>query len=436
MSLQIIIINTNNQLDGSFSISGVFWLTAPESLTIPSPSFKSQVTNITSAQLAALQNGTIVESHFNTGLYPTGTTVADVKTDLQSLYDVAQAKLNNSIPPSTGFVGAVFDGTSWSISTEPLYIESQLVNIIQPKDPNGIPLIISEPRSGSEAIYATHNFCDKTTWFGDSVRVNDEVLTDSGDGYVFTSIHINWIDMRTGRVLDDDGLVEEQQLLNPGDPHGYQVIVKSDSVLKTPHDIFETSGQDYEIFYDDGYVKFAQSQSGKTVTASYSYENGSTFYVKPLPGKTLAIEAAEADFSDDIGQNDTIEYSVWGLVDVFAPQYLQSNGGPYPSGTKIPLKTGRYKRYTQVLREAIGAFPVLNSNGALDEHKNLSMKEFRRQSRGGLRSMQSVPFRYATVRALYSDYGMELRVKLLHDREFYGEISTITFYCTSENKGS
>jgi len=27
-------------------------------------------------------------------------------------------------------------------------------------------------------------------------------------------------------------------------------------------------------------------------------------------------------------------------------------------------------------------------------------------------------------------------VKLLHDRVFYGETSTITFYCTSVNKGS
>jgi hypothetical protein len=304
------------------------------------------------------------------------------------------------------------------------------------KDSENRSIVVSEPRIGSEVIYATHNFCDRTTWFGDSVRVNDETLTDSGDGYVFNSQHINWIDMRTGRVLDDDGLAQEQQLLNPGDPHGYQVIVNVDGYLKSPHDIFETTGGDYEIFYDDGYVKFAESQAGKTVTASYSYENGSTFYAKPLPGKTLKIEAAEADFSDDIGQIDTIEYSVWGLVDVFAPQYLDTNGGPYPSGTKIPLKQGYYKRYTQILREAIGAFPSLHGNGVLDEHKGLSMKEFRRQSRGGLHTIQSVPFRYATVRDLFSDYGMELRVKLLNDREFYGEISTITFYCTSINKGS
>jgi hypothetical protein len=436
MSLQIIILNTNSQADGSFYISGVFWLTAPASLILPIPSFKSQVSNITASQLTELQNGNIVEVPFNTGLYASGTTLDDAKTDLQSLYDSAQTKLNNSTPPSTGFIGAVFDGASWSISSSPLYVPSQLVNVLQPKDNDGIPLVVSEPRSGSEAIYATHNFCDKTTWFGDSVRINDEVLTDSGDGYVFTSEHINWIDMRTGRILDDDGLVEEQKLLNPGDAHGYQVIVKSDGYLKTPHDIFESSGQDYEIFYDDGYVKFEQSQSGKTITASYSYENGSTFYVKPLSGKTLIIEAAEADFSDDIGQKDTIEYSIWGLVDVFAPQYLQSNGGPYPSGTKIPLKTGYYKRYTQILREAIGAYPALSANGALNEHKNLDIKEFRRKSRGVLRAMQSVPFRYATVRSLFSDYGMELRVRLLNNKVFEGDTSTITFYCTSQNKGS
>ena len=64
----------------------------------------------------------------------------------------------------------------------------------------GTPLVTVEPRVGSEAIYATHNFCDRTTWFGDSVRVNDETLTDSGDGYAFTSSHINWIDMLRNRT--------------------------------------------------------------------------------------------------------------------------------------------------------------------------------------------------------------------------------------------
>jgi hypothetical protein len=46
--------------------------------------------------------------------------------------------------------------------------------------------------------------------------------------------------------------------------------------------------------------------------------------------------------------------------------------------------------------------------------------------------MQSIPFRYGTVRTLKSSLGIELRVKLTHDIEFEGDVATCTFYCTSE----
>jgi hypothetical protein len=431
MTNKITILKTNNQPDGSFSISGVFWLNAPSNLIILSPLFKSQVPNTTADQLSLLKNGIIVEQSFNTGLYISGTTLDDIKTDLQSLYAEAQNNLNNSAPNSNGFIGAIFDGYTWSVSNEPLNIQPQLViETNRPKDPDGIPLTTLQPRTGDEVIYVSHNLCDKVTWFGDSIRIVDETLTNI-DNLQFTSSHINWIDMVSGRMFDDDGLIDDQKLFNPSDPHGYQVIIKVDGYEKIVRGAFEESGGDYEIYFDDGYVKFFEPQTG-VVTASYSYENGSTFYVKPLDGTLLSIEAAEADFSDDIGFKDSIEYSVWGFVDVFAPQYLQSNGGPYPSGTKIPLKSNKYKRYTQILGEAMGSYPALAPNGVLDIHKVLPSKEFRRQSRGSLRSIQSVPFRYATTRNLDSRYGMELRLKLSNDRVFGGETGTLTFYCTSK----
>lgn len=327
----------------------------------------------------------------------------------------------------------ILNGLVAAHSGTPLPSGSLLVRDDSPRSPDDILLTIPEPRRGSEVIYATHNYCDPVSWFGDSVRSVDETLSDSGDGYSFISGQINWIDMVSGRVLDDDGLVEEQKELNPSDPHGYQVIILVDGYEKEMRVLFENNGGDYEVYWDDGYVKFYESQAGKTVTASYSYASGSTFYIKPMPGKILNIEAAEADFSAGLIQNDTIQYSVWGYVDVFAPQYLISNGGPYPPGTKIPIKTGYYKRYTQILREAIGAYPTLSPNAADPAHYNLSDKEFRRVSRGSRTETQSTPFRYATTRDLMSAYGMELRVNLMHDREFSGESATITFYCTSKS---
>lgn len=305
------------------------------------------------------------------------------------------------------------------------------IPFVYPKDPNGIPLSVSEPRKGDEVIYATHNLCDKTTWFGDSVRVVDEVLTDSGDGYTFTSLNTFWIDMISGRVLNDDDVADEQRLLNPEDPHGYQVIIKIngvEAIMRTP---FLDSGGDYEVYWDDGYVKFFEDQSGNTITASYSYATTSTYYVRPLPGKVLYIEAAEADFSYDIVQKDTIEYSVWGYVDAFAPQLIPLG---VPSGTKIKLKKSQYKRYTQIVKEAIGSYPVIDANAASSEHLLLNLKEFRRVSRGAKTKTQAVPFRYATTRDLYSSAGLELRVKLVNDTPFDGEFVSLTLYCTYKDE--
>lgn len=425
MSLKIIILNTNNQADGSFSVSGVFWLVAPASLTIPLPDFKSQVKNITSSQLTELKNGTIVEVSFNTGLYPSGTSLSDTKTDLQSLYDGAQTKLDNSVPPSNGFIGAVFDGNDWSISESPIYNQSQLVEIKQPKDSNGIPLMIPEPRTGSEVICTTHNFCDKVTWFGTSERINDEVLTSS-DGYIWNSSGTYWVDMISGRVQDDDGWAEQQKQLNPQDPHGYQVVVKVDNVEKTMREPFLTAGGDYEVYWDDGYIVSFEDWGGKTVTASYSKAVDSTFILQPLPGTILNIEAAEADFTEDVEMYDSIEYNIYGYAAVFAPQL------GLPPGTKIPLKRTVYKRLSQIFNEAIGAYPKIEFLGSDPDHIAMSNKDRRKISRGMASMVQSIPFRYATVRSLQSSYGIELRVKLSHDTVFEGDLASCTFYCTSE----
>lgn len=294
---------------------------------------------------------------------------------------------------------------------------------LPPTDPDKRPIFVQEPRIGSETIYTTHNFCDKTTWFGESIRVNDKVLTSS-DGFKWESGDM-WVDMISGRVQDDDGLVEEQKIFNPEDPHGYQVIVKVDGVEKTAREPFELSGGDYEIFFHDGYIISSEDWTNKVVTASYSKVDGSTFILRPLPGKVLNIEAAEADFSLDVIMSDSIEYSVYGYAAIFAPQL------GLPEGTKIPLGGSKYKRLSQILNEAIGSYPVISVYGSSEEHRELEKNEFRRTSRGSKSFVQSIPFRYATVRSLQSSLGLELRVKLSHDREFDGSLASLTFYSVS-----
>jgi hypothetical protein len=114
MTSQIIILTSSTQPDNSFAVLGVFWLTAPSNAVIPLPAFKSQVPNIAIVDLASLRAGTIVEQSFNSGLFPSGTTLVTVQTTLQTQYTAAQTALNNINPPLAGLIGSTYNGVSWA----------------------------------------------------------------------------------------------------------------------------------------------------------------------------------------------------------------------------------------------------------------------------------------------------------------------------------
>lgn len=293
-----------------------------------------------------------------------------------------------------------------------------LINLYH-RQVDGVPVVSRIPRTGSEWILATHNFCDPCSWFGDSVRVSEETLSTSDLGYTYASDHENWIDMISGRVLNDDVWVQFQQLLNPSDPHGYGVIVTVNGTVKTMREPLETSGGDYEVLWDDGKIVFFSSQLGKTVKASYSYATTPTFYLYPLPGKVLIIEDAEADISSDAIMADGVTYGIW-------------RG---PPGEKTCAAALSYKRAGQIPTEARGNYSALSAMGATAGELLISdIKEFRRKSRGIKYGRQALPFQYSTARHLYSSNGDELRVFTNHGRALGGEHVTMTFYCTEEDE--
>ncbi|MCZ2224547.1 MAG: hypothetical protein LC122_13060 [Chitinophagales bacterium] len=372
------------------------------------------------------------------------------------------------------------------------------------RDVDGRLVSVSEPRVGDEIIYTTHNFCDPCTWFNDSQRIVDEVLSTS-DNLVYTSVNQNWIDTVSGRLQNDEEIVEEQHLFNPSDPHGYRVVVTVNDVLKTMREPFEESGGDYSVYFEDGYIKFFTPLTGSDVVkCSYSHATTSTFILRPLPGKFLDIEGAESDFTHDVVMTDGIEYSIYGYVDNFAPQYMYKllsgavtvannvvvgvgtsfltevavgdyvkniiddldkytkvlsvisdtelelesdylgdnssftfivskyQSGVYPSKYKIPLKTKKYKRFSNLTQEAVGTYPVVTCIGASEAHKTLPIKDFRQNSRGMKFNTQAIPFKYSTIRPLSDLEGLEVRVKTSHDRPLEGESATLTFYCTTK----
>lgn len=116
MSFKIIILNSTTQPDGSFSINGVFWLTANSNNIIPLPDFASSVPFIDITDQGLLQTGQLVEQGFNSGLFPAGTTLATVQATLQAQYTTAQSALSALNPPLSSMVGTAFDGSSWTTS--------------------------------------------------------------------------------------------------------------------------------------------------------------------------------------------------------------------------------------------------------------------------------------------------------------------------------
>ena len=298
--------------------------------------------------------------------------------------------------------------------TDATEFEAQYValahKVQEAKNSDNLQQFASEPRTGTEVIYATHNYCDPTTWFGDSVRVEDEAATDDGDGLSWSLAHSVVIDLTHGKIFDEDAYILDQQTDNPGSPHGYAVAVTVNGVLKTQRAAFAPSGGDYTVAYGDGKIVFAASQTGNTVLVSYSYENGSTFYIVPDAGTNIDIEKAKSAWSNNFVMNDTVEFQVWGYAAVFAPQL------GLPEGTKIPIQVTAYKTLAQLTAEAsaFGPFAIPATGGTM---------------RGLAQPQHIVEFRYGTIRRLLSAYGIELRVKLENDTPMGGDFTTATFYC-------
>lgn len=273
----------------------------------------------------------------------------------------------------------------------------------EPRTPSGVPQVIPEPRVGLEKIFYTPNFCDPTTWYPSSARVTDESLTDSGDGLTWNSSNVNWIDMTHGKVREEDAL---SALVG----HGYSIEVEVDGVSKTQRKPFADSGGDFSVDYENGDIIFFESQSGSTVTASYSCATDSEFRIVPNAGKIIQIEHAEAQFSEDVDfSGQIVEFEIW----AYDPNDLPN---------KVPVDIDKYKSISNFIDEAVGAYPKIPAVGGA-------------YPQGLVYDTIGFPFRYATVRQLVDSSGIELRIRLrapdgTFSTPFIGERGTATFYCT------
>ena len=270
-------------------------------------------------------------------------------------------------------------------------------------------------REGTETNWASHKFTDPTTWYGNSVRVTDEALVDSGDGLTWESAHARWVDMTHGRIWDEEALCLDVL-------HGYAVTVKVDGGDVSQRPPFSPVGTgDCVVDYLLGKVTFKTSQAGKTVTVSYSYATDSVWTLRPYQGYLLDVETAEIQYSQDFVLTGAIVMAYYGNADHFAP-------GIFPPGTIIELGRQTYNKIHQFIDEALGSFPVIKGPTGGSE-------------RGLTSDVYGFPFHYAAVRRLWSKWGMEVRLWVQDwsgDKTvpLGGEHATGTFYCISRTESS
>jgi hypothetical protein len=282
------------------------------------------------------------------------------------------------------------DGLVAAHSGEPIEPEGD------PTTPSGIPLVVPAPREGPSVNFVTHNWADPCTWFGQSVRETGLELVGHGNGKLFSSHRRHWIDLNHGRYYRED-LIKA----------AYLPKVYVDGVEKTERAPFADSGGDYIIDYVTGTVEFFETPSG-TVTADFSYANGSRYTIAPTAGKKLIVENSEVQFSEDLVMNDTIHFQAWAY-------------NPMDPPNKVPVtEATTYKTIRDFVDEARGVYPVIPRVGG---------------SERGLTTAHIVfPFNYKTVKELAASYGLEIRVWLDGDIPYEGKFATATFYCTSKDE--
>lgn len=226
---------------------------------------------------------------------------------------------------------------------------------------------------GSSTQKISHDFCDDTTWFHDSLRVN-ETLTSS-DKLTFKATKAVWIDLEHGKVPYEDRLA-----IN------YAPIIKVDGAKVTTG---------FTINYKLGEVIFESAQEG-VVSADFSHANGSTWVMTPSADKILKILGTKIVFTSDVaiaaGQSINFQLFV--------------GGNPYGEATV-------YKNVKDLIKCSMSTPSTMKGFGDVTGDVNF------------------LPFDYITSKDIKSSLGMEIRIWINDHKSFEGEFGIVTANCLS-----
>jgi hypothetical protein len=322
-----------------------------------------------------------------------------------------QCDLLGSDASVADFEASVKSRCSSVASPDDAYVLGLVANrvpLVVKRAPDGRQRMSQEKPTVSRTTFYTHNWCDKTTWYTDSVLVVTESVSFVSGAYQLA--HTNVIDTYHGKLTGED-------FLRDAAGSSYRVHVYASGSLKTEQDPHYAAGGDYVINYANGVITPISGQLADPVTVTYHYATTSYFYLTPASGKNLVISQAEVQFSKDVGVTDSISFQAQGKVEYWAPRLT----GSIPVGTYIPLGNAvRYKTMMDYLNESQRSYPYYPAFGG-DSWRAMSQDSI------------IMDWDYVSAQTIYSATGMRVRIGLDHHEPFTGTFGTATFYCISED---
>lgn len=286
-----------------------------------------------------------------------------------------------------------------------------------PTTATGVPIYMPEPPEGSAVSKLSPNFCDPTTWYSTAADVDDEALTDSGDGLTWSMANTTLIDVHNGKMTQEHALHAT---------HG--LVVRVDGVVMTEKTRINGQQGDFSVDPLAGTITFDVSRAGQDVRADYCYMTDSTWIIAPDAGKRLRLLSAEVQFSNDIDLRDSIAFEYWGFVEIFAPPLVDN---PFPAGTKInlgalsPAGLSVYHTIQDFVNESQRAYPAIPAVG---------------NAQGSWRGLPQPlhifewPYAETATRDLHDAQGAEVRIRLLNNTPHAGTAAYVTLYATEEDE--
>lgn len=303
-------------------------------------------------------------------------------------------------------------------------------------NPKGELVVAPSAPYGTKYTYVSHNWCDKTTWYQNSVLVENVIMEDSGNHIDYTLPEPQVIIDVTHMKISDESTEPSIKAKKP--------IVKVNNVTYVENyykgitKITPSNG--YDINYNNGTVTF-NNPLDETDEVKITYytlpltdeedEYGvrqSAFSLMAPEGKTVVLKFAEVQWSKDARMTDAFRFIPFYITgkDPEIDAILQLYNINLPDGTHIPLTLldpaleKRFENVDQLVDDSDGAYEIK------------ATPEDGRTIRDLAYDMTVFIFNYQGTNNMILDEpkGKYIRIWLKDDVELVGSRATVTIYGT------